>query len=277
MLVPAGRWQQRPQAAKSAASVSLPFFDDFSSYRGAPAGHLWAAGGAYVGVDYGPLPPTVGVMTLDALDADGRLYPQASTNEFPADTAMSLPIRLDGLDSIDSVVMSFCYLPGGSGANPWETVGDTPDAQDSLFLDFYSAADSTWHTVWSQRGTPQTGDWARLAVRGDTHCQQQLPRLHVPLPLPQPLLSRIQRQSRHDGQCGPMEHRLRDDRPWAHRRQHRRLPRRSLRQAGTDHAQTLPLHAGTPVSQRRHGAKPADDHRQPLLLAHSVLLQLQHT
>lgn len=171
MLVPAGRWQQRPPAAKSAASVSLPFFDDFSSYRGAPAGHLWAAGGAYVGVDYGPLPPTVGVMTLDALDADGRLYPQASTNEFPADTAMSLPIRLDGLDSIDSVVMSFCYLPGGSGANPWETVGDTPDAQDSLFLDFYSAADSTWHTVWSRGGTSaarlrqETGrDWQYVAI-----------------------------------------------------------------------------------------------------------------
>ena len=171
MLVPAGRWQQHPMAAKSATSVSLPFFDDFSDYRGAPSGNLWATGGAYVGVDYGLLPPTVGVMTLDALDANGRLYPQATTGPFPADTAMSLPIRLDGLDSTDSVVMSFFYLPGGSGAHPWETVGDTPDSQDSLFLDFYSAVDSTWHTVWSRGGTSaarlrqETGrDWQYVAI-----------------------------------------------------------------------------------------------------------------
>ena len=56
MLVPAGRWQQRPAAAKSATSVNLPFFDDFSDYRGTPDGDLWAIGGAYVGVDYGLLP-----------------------------------------------------------------------------------------------------------------------------------------------------------------------------------------------------------------------------
>lgn len=153
MLVPAGRWQQHRESVKSTASVSLPFFDDFSDYSGTPDGRHWMPGGAYVGVDYGPLPPTVGMMTLDALDADGRLYPQATTSPFPADTAMSLPIRLDGLDSVDSVVMSFFYLPGGSGENPWETVGDTPNAHDSLFLDFYSVADSAWHTVWSRGGT----------------------------------------------------------------------------------------------------------------------------
>ena len=171
LLVPAGRWQQHAMATKTSASVSLPFFDDFSNYRGTPDGRYWEPGGAYVGVDYGPLPPTVGVMTLDALDADGRLYPQASTNAFPADTALSLPIRLDGLDSLDSVVMSFCYLPGGSGAHPWETVGDTPDAQDSLFLDFYNATDDTWHTVWSRGGTSaarlrqETGrDWQYVAI-----------------------------------------------------------------------------------------------------------------
>lgn len=171
LLVPAGRWQQRPVATKNTTSVSLPFFDDFSDYSGAPDCCYWEAGGAYVGVDYGPLPPTVGIMTLDALDADGLLYRQASVEPFPADTAMSLPVRLDGLDSTDSVVMSFYYLPGGSGEHPWETVGDTPDAQDSLFLDFFSVADSSWHTVWARGGTSaarlrqETGhDWQYVAL-----------------------------------------------------------------------------------------------------------------
>lgn len=153
LLVPAGRWQQPAATHKSTTSVSLPFFDDFSDYRGAPTSSLWAFGGAYVGTDYGVLPPTVGMMTLDALDANGFLYEQASTSPFGADTAMSLPIRLDGLDSTDDVVMSFYYLPGGDGPQPWAMVGDTPDPPDSLLLDFYSATDSTWHTVWSRGGT----------------------------------------------------------------------------------------------------------------------------
>ena len=162
---------------KSSASVELPFFDDFSDYTGAPSLRLWDYSGAYVGVDYSPLPPTVGVMTLDALDADGRLYPHASTSAFAADTAMSLPIRLDGLDSTDSVVMSFYYLPGGSGEHPWETVGDSPDAGDSLILDFYCACDSAWHTVWSRGGTnvatlrEETGrDWQYVAVAISDSC-----------------------------------------------------------------------------------------------------------
>lgn len=153
LLVPAGRWQQPAATHKSTTSVSLPFFDDFSDYRGAPTSRLWVFGGAYVGTDYGVLPPTVGMMTLDALDANGFLYEQASTSPFGADTAMSLPIRLDGLDSTDAVVMSFYYLPGGDGPQPWAMVGDTPDPPDSLLLDFYSATDSTWHTVWSRGGT----------------------------------------------------------------------------------------------------------------------------
>ena len=128
LLVPAGRWQQKPATtAKSTTSLSLPFFDDFSNYHGAPTGSLWEPGDAYVGTDYGALPPTVGVMTLDALDADGYLHQDASTSPFSADTAMSLPIHLDGLDSNDAVVMSFYYLPGGGSGNLWERVGDTPD------------------------------------------------------------------------------------------------------------------------------------------------------
>ena len=172
LLVPAGRWQKKPAAAsKGAASLSLPFFDDFSNYHGVPSDSLWAPGGAYVGTGYVAFPPTVGMMTLDALDADGFLYEQASTSPFGADTAMSLPIRLDGLDSNDAVILSFYYLPGGDGPHPWETAGDTPDPTDSLFLDFYCASSNKWRTVWSRGGTSvtrlrqETGtDWQYVAI-----------------------------------------------------------------------------------------------------------------
>mgnify|MGYP002622574046 CR=1 FL=1 len=159
------------QAKTAATEVSLPFFDDFSDYCGAPAADRWEAGGALVNTGFGPFPPTVGMLTLDAYDADGRLYPQATTSLFSADTAMSLPVRLDSLTPADSVVMSFYYLPGGGSGNLWERVGDTPDDSDSLFLDFYAPADSQWHTVWCRGGVSvdslvaQTGhSWQYVVV-----------------------------------------------------------------------------------------------------------------
>ena len=132
------------------AAVSLPFFDDFADGRVNPL--LWQQGGATATFDVSPLAPTVGVVTLDALDVDGNLYPQASVSFFPADTLMSLPLRLDSLSTADSVVLSFHYLPGGGYGNLWERVGETPDAQDTLFLDFYRAVDSAWVTVWCRGG-----------------------------------------------------------------------------------------------------------------------------
>ena len=133
------------------ASASLPLFDDFA--KGLPASDLWQqGGGAEVTLDVSPLAPTVGVLTLDALDAGGSLYAVATSSPFPADTACSLPIRLESLTPADSVVLSFYYLPGGGYGNMWERVGYTPDAKDSLFLDFYNPQDSVWRTVWRRGG-----------------------------------------------------------------------------------------------------------------------------
>ncbi len=142
-------------AAKSGADtvLALPFFDDFAGYTGTPCAALWQGGGAVVNTGYAPLPPTVGMLTLDAADAAGRLYGHATTSLFGADTATSHMIRLDTYAPHDSVGLSFYYLPGGGSGNMWERIGDAPEMQDSLFVDFYSTADSAWHTVWRQGGT----------------------------------------------------------------------------------------------------------------------------
>ena len=164
----------RPTARKAAAQpLTLPFDDDFAS--GTMRGSHWVPqGGAVATFDVSPWAPTVGVMTLDALDAEGRLYPQATSSLFPADTATSVPLRLDGLAPADSVVLSFYYLPGGGQGYMWERMGDAPDRQDSLFLEFYAAADSSWRLVWSRGGTDveelvaATGrSWQYVAVAVD--------------------------------------------------------------------------------------------------------------
>ena len=155
------------------AAVQLPFFDDFAT--GTLDASLWQLpGNVSVTVDVSPLAPTVGVATLDALDADGNLYPHAATSLFPADTLLSLPIRLDSLAPGSLVMFSFFYLPGGGYGNMWERMGEAPDMQDSLFLDFYRPVDSAWVTVWSRGGVSvdtlmsQTGtDWQYVWLRVD--------------------------------------------------------------------------------------------------------------
>lgn len=152
----------RHQSPKSSDTnlLELPFFDDFSDYEGFPDPKRWMTRQAFVNKDYAPEPPSVGMVTLDALNEHGELYPHASTNLFKADTLASQPIRLDSLTGVynrrlspsDSIILSFFFIPGGWYGNPWELVGSTPSQQDSLFLDFYDYQTDQWDVVWATPG-----------------------------------------------------------------------------------------------------------------------------
>ena len=150
-------------AAKPAASgIRLPFFDDFSNYVGAPDARLWLPSGALVNRDYDRFPPTVGMVTLDALDAQGQLYAKSKIGLFPADTLTSCNIRLDSVWSPsqraltlgDSVCLSFFYLPGGGDSSMWMRVGSCPGPNDSLILEFWNPSERVWKDVWHTVGIP---------------------------------------------------------------------------------------------------------------------------
>ena len=140
--------------------LTIPFFDDFSNRDASYYDSLWDLKGAFVNSGYAPLPPTVGMVTLDAFDADGKLYPLSVGDLYYGDTLLSKPLRLDSvfypynmpLRADDSIYLSFYYLPGGGYGNMWERVGDVPESKDSLLLDFYSPEDDCWTTVWSREG-----------------------------------------------------------------------------------------------------------------------------
>ena len=149
--------------SKTDTVLVLPFFDDFSSHNAFQMSYdspLWEMKGAYVNAGYAPYPPTVGMATLDAFDAEGTLYATATQTLFFADTLLSRPIRLDSLfepfpraiSEADSLYLSFYYLPGGGSGNLWERIGDCPDEYDSLLLEFYDAAADTWQLVWGRGG-----------------------------------------------------------------------------------------------------------------------------
>lgn len=169
----------RPMAPKQADTLTLPFFDDFSTVGATPYVGPWTLEGAFVNEGYAPLPPTVGMVTLDAFDADGALYPTTTGDLYYGDTLTSLPLRLDSvfipyaraLTPDDSLYLSFYYLPGGGAGNMWERIGDCPNAHDSLLLEFYDPEAQKWAVVWGRGGVSvdsliaSTGtDWQYVLV-----------------------------------------------------------------------------------------------------------------
>jgi len=143
-------------SSKTEIYRSIPFVDDFSSENIYPADTLWKDKNVFINNDYCLFPPSVNVATFDALDKDGKLYAQAIATAFPADTLTSVKVRLDSVFGLspgplhvnDSVYFSFFYQPQG--------LGNAPEAEDSLLLEFYSATDTKWYKVWGASGTTMT-------------------------------------------------------------------------------------------------------------------------
>jgi len=133
--------------AAGAEALALPFFDDFSDSKVLPDPRRWADFQAYVNHSFPVEPVSLGVVTLDALDARGGIYPSSGfgSASMPADTLTSLPLDL-ALEAADSLYLSFFYQPGG--------LGDVPEETDSLLLDFFRASDTSWVNIW---GIPGSG------------------------------------------------------------------------------------------------------------------------
>ncbi len=129
-----------------AVTLTLPFFDDFSRQSGIPDPGRWSDQCAFVNNNFPVDPVTNGVATLDALDADGSIYPNAALdpNTFVADTLTSRPLALD-FPASDSIYLSFLYQPAG--------LCDPPEEQDSLMVDFFAPDSARWINVWSVPGS----------------------------------------------------------------------------------------------------------------------------
>ena len=125
----------KPQRSATQA-ITLPFFDDFAHSVVYPDQTKWTDNNALVNDGFPFQAPNRNAVTLDVLDAHGRVYEYAISNAFIAEYLTSARIRLDSifeptpraLTPADSLYFSFCYQPQGNG-NP-------PEAQDSLVLEF---------------------------------------------------------------------------------------------------------------------------------------------
>jgi hypothetical protein len=158
----------KSQKAMTFSPLWLPFFDDFTYDGPYPDEARWEDKFAFVNSSFQKNPANRGVATLDALDAEGRIYAHASPYSFMADYLTTRPIRTDSvvineeyrrLTPSDSLYLSFYYQPQG--------MGDAPNRHDSLVLEFFMEyadttimIDSIFHpadTIWNI-DDPQTWD-----------------------------------------------------------------------------------------------------------------------
>lgn len=143
--------QTIPERLK-AAEIRMPFIDDFSTTYVYPDLSNYSDSMVFVSSSYAYLPYSVGVATFDALSQTGILYPYGSSFSFIADYLTSYDIRLDSVftgsphpsSASDSIYFSFVYQPQG--------MGDKPETDDSLVLEFYAPSQDAWYHVWSSHG-----------------------------------------------------------------------------------------------------------------------------
>ncbi len=117
--------------------LSLPFTDDFSYNSTNVDSELWEHSSVFVNRNYPINPPTIGVATFDGLDEFGlaRDYNQSNITD-PSDTLVSKEIDLSDLTS---VYFMFYYQAKG--------MGDAPESQDKLVLEFFND-NLAWEQIW---------------------------------------------------------------------------------------------------------------------------------
>ena len=126
---------------KKKRAITLPFFDDFSYNRPNVNIDLWQQSSVFVNSTYPINPVTIGVATFDGLNEFGfaRSFSQVNSSS-PSDTLLSQEIDLS---TIDAAYLIFYFQGKG--------IGDSPQFNDSLVLEFFSDA-LIWEQIWFSFG-----------------------------------------------------------------------------------------------------------------------------
>lgn len=145
-----------PDAEQDSAQVYFVRATDTLSF--------WQDNYVYLNNDYAINPPTIGVVTFDGLNENG--YPYDFSTAFTygkADYLTSKPIFLDTKPNgfpytlSDSIYLSFYYQPQG--------LGNEPEPEDSLVLQFYSPNDDEWVSMWKVDGRQLDTNFSQVMVK----------------------------------------------------------------------------------------------------------------
>jgi hypothetical protein len=125
----------------SAATVTLPFFDDFSNYTGYPNPFLWQDSDVYINRSLPLNPINIGVATFDGLDSLGN--PRDISSSFSNGPSDFLTSQMIDISTESIVYFSFYFQAQG--------IGNQPDLNDVLIVEFLDSL-GVWNTVWEIEG-----------------------------------------------------------------------------------------------------------------------------
>ncbi len=137
-------------------TLELPFIDDFSDSYVEPDPDLWSDKRAYINNTYSLQQVTAGMATMDAYDPTGAHYPNAGRFPYIADYLTSHPINLD-YPSSDNIFLSFYYQAKG--------LGEMPDKNDSLCLEFQNPGTQEWDRIWAVPGDTLMNEFSQVILR----------------------------------------------------------------------------------------------------------------
>lgn len=133
-------WVEDPEFIQDSASIFIKTIN-------APE-KLWLNEQAYHNYRFAKDPWSLGVVTFDGLDENGYPYNFGSTIDQENDVLLAKPLDLSPNAPADSIYFSFLYQKEG--------YGDVPEAEDSLYLEFYSPVSEEWRRVWRTNGGQST-------------------------------------------------------------------------------------------------------------------------
>jgi hypothetical protein len=129
-------------------TINLPLIDDFSLPSSRPNPRWWTDRKVLINERFSQNMPSIGVATFDGLDEFGKAYDlNRGGSDTLADVLTSRYINLTPPNN--DVFLSFMYEPQG--------LGEAPNFEDSLVVEFWSPADSAWAQVWSVGGDAPRG------------------------------------------------------------------------------------------------------------------------
>jgi hypothetical protein len=136
---------KKNHSSSLAEITELPFFDDFSGRSVFPDSRKWVDNFVFINNTYSDKQITTGVATFDAIDNKGKMYETAISSGFAGDVLTSQPINL-AYSATDNIMLSFYYQAGG--------LGDSPEPNDSLTLQFLDPDENKWYAMWHANGGP---------------------------------------------------------------------------------------------------------------------------
>ncbi|MBR08165.1 MAG: hypothetical protein CMP48_10805 [Rickettsiales bacterium] len=165
------QWSIKPIAQRQAKqnitekTLTLPFWDDFSTSSDSPDTLLWAKGPEiYINATIAKNAPSYKAATFDGLNASGVAYDIDAEYNGAGDTLLTHYIDLSQVSASmqDSVFLSFYWQAGGNG--------EMPDVNDSLVVYFKTLnpdGSYSWDIKWSKKGGVSNENFTQALLQLD--------------------------------------------------------------------------------------------------------------